>query len=450
MLASLLVAALGALSVALPGVEPGTALVYRGTLIAQKGDPVDSKKSFEVAWVIGRSDDAGAGLFWTLTEQGRGAWAWPDRVGRWELDGKGQGAGTGPALLYERSDGKSVIGLAAPVLSADGGPLQKDQAWQHERLDYQVVARQTLGERPVWRVEARNALGVRRTYWVDVDRPIVRSYRERVFIGQGLEFEMVVELADERRLDEGAATAAVGGFEKLLKLRDDLVYPGRAARIEWNDKQLDTLKAFVAELPAIKQVELLGPVAQAVDQDVKNQKGRAGAVASLREKAVGRAAGQWKLDAMRGAAFDSASLQGKVTVLHFWEYRDTPLEEPYGQVGFLDFLSRKRQAAGVQVLGVAVADAAAGDDPEAKKRALQSASRLKNFMNLSYSILVDDGSVLKQFGDPRTAGGKLPLFVVIGKDGKIAEFHAGLYEVQRDRGLEQLDKLVTQALESPE
>ena len=37
-------------------------------------------------------------------------------------------------------------------------------------------------------------------------------------------------------------------------------------------------------------------------------------------------------------------------------YRDTPLEEPYGQVGYLDFLLRKRSDKGVQVLGVLVDD----------------------------------------------------------------------------------------------
>ena len=28
-------------------------------------------------------------------------------------------------------------------------------------------------------------------------------------------------------------------------------------------------------------------------------------------------------------------------VLHFWDYRDKPLRQPYGQVGYLDFLRRK-------------------------------------------------------------------------------------------------------------
>ena len=41
-------------------------------------------------------------------------------------------------------------------------------------------------------------------------------------------------------------------------------------------------------------------------------------------------------------------------MLHFWEYRDQPLKEPYGQVGYLEFLFQKRKEEGVKVYGVAV------------------------------------------------------------------------------------------------
>ena len=69
-------------------------------------------------------------------------------------------------------------------------------------------------------------------------------------------------------------------------------------------------------------------------------------------------------------------------------------------------------------------------------------------MNLSYPILLDDGTLLKRLGDPRPAGSKLPLFVVVGKDGKIAEYHAGQYDVKANEGLAELDAAVSQALET--
>ncbi len=61
-------------------------------------------------------------------------------------------------------------------------------------------------------------------------------------------------------------------------------------------------------------------------------------------------------------------------------------------------------------------------------------------MNLTYPILQDEGKFLKQLGDPRTAEAKLPLFVLIGKNGQIADYHSGFYEVQRERGLVPLEE----------
>ena len=68
-------------------------------------------------------------------------------------------------------------------------------------------------------------------------------------------------------------------------------------------------------------------------------------------------------------------------------------------------------------------------------------------MKVSYPVLVDHEAYLrKKLGDPRAAGAKLPLFIVLDKQGKIIEYHAGFYDIDRDRGLEQLDRVVKEAL----
>ncbi|TWW09775.1 hypothetical protein E3A20_10930, partial [Planctomyces bekefii] len=36
------------------------------------------------------------------------------------------------------------------------------------------------------------------------------------------------------------------------------------------------------------------------------------------------------------------SLKGKTVILHFWDYKDSPLSEPYGQTGYLEFLNNRR------------------------------------------------------------------------------------------------------------
>jgi hypothetical protein len=73
--------------------------------------------------------------------------------------------------------------------------------------------------------------------------------------------------------------------------------------------------------------------------------------------------------------------------------------------------------------------------------------RLKSFMNLSYPIVLDGGSLIKRFGDPRLVGASLPLVVVVGPEGKIVHYHVGHYEVDRQDGLKQLDDVVHRALE---
>jgi hypothetical protein len=43
-------------------------------------------------------------------------------------------------------------------------------------------------------------------------------------------------------------------------------------------------------------------------------------------------------------------------------------------------------------------------------------------------------------------GGKLPLFVVVGKDGKVAEYRAGMYDVKANEGLVELDAVIAKLL----
>jgi hypothetical protein len=106
-------------------------------------------------------------------------------------------------------------------------------------------------------------------------------------------------------------------------------------------------------------------------------------------------------------------------------------------VAYLDFLHGKRRKLGVQIVGVAV-DERFGDAGRVPT-AIRDVNKFKGFMNLSYPIATDDGSLLAKFGDPRRVGAKLPLWVVITPDEKIAYYQAGLYKVNTDEGLKELD-----------
>jgi hypothetical protein len=90
------------------------------------------------------------------------------------------------------------------------------------------------------------------------------------------------------------------------------------------------------------------------------------------------------------------------------------------------------------VIGVAVNESFA--DGAKATGALRSVRKLREFMNLSYPIGTDDSTLLAKFGDPRKLGAKLPLWVVINPDGKIAHYHVGYYAIKPDEGLRPLDE----------
>jgi peroxiredoxin len=276
----------------------------------------------------------------------------------------------------------------------------------------------------------------------------VLRLRERVFIGQGEEFEVKLELTAEKQLDDAALAKAKLAFDELAALRQTLGHAPRTPRLVWNDEQIAALRE---KLPGVLELAAdtpLAEIAAIASGDTKDQKDRVSAIEALTKRIVGKPAPAFELPSLDGAAVKSEALRGKITVLHFWEYRDTPLEEPYGQIGYLDFMHRRRKADDVQVYGVAVDERHA--DESTRRTAAAGTRKLRSFMNLGYGVLLDDGRVLKSFGDPRVTGAKLPVCVVIDAAGNVAHYHVGFYDVDRDRGLKELDEAVTAAARKDE
>ena len=429
-------------------VESGTLLKYRGQIVAAEGDPVDSRKKIELAVLVSAVEDSGATLLWSVDEKGHGEWPWPERFGSVRVDGRWRAREASvPTVWYDRGSGKSVVPVTLPLLAA-AEPLAVGLTWVDDRLEYEVVEEARVAEQPAWRIVVRSPYGRKRTLLVDKASPLVLALSEVVFMGNGEQYDMTLELAERSTLPAESLDANVAAWSALAKLRDELGYVAGSGRADFSAAQLSAVQA---EIPAIERLAAEGPLAalvQAIAEDAKDQGGRNGALAALRKKYLGSETMPFSLKGLKGESLTHDGLKGKVTVLHFWPYLDTPLEEPYGQVGYLDFLHRKRKSEGVAVYGVAV-DLRLGDERE-RRAAMTSVKKLVAFMNLDYPVLLDDGTVLKRFGDPRRADADLPLFVVIGPDGKIAEYHVGYYEVSRDQGLEELNAVLTKLLRNRE
>ncbi len=424
----------------------GTQLTYQGTLVPVKDDGNPAVKKFTVSYVVLGGGDAGGELAWVLSEAGRDGWLWLDRFGRVTSGGAPAGESLGPALLYEREDGKSIVPLIGPVFTPGEAELASGTEWTAGNLDHRVTRAAAKTGRECWEIDVRSPYGHKRTLWVEQESGLVVSVRETVFMGQGQEHKLALDLTEAKTLDAAELEKTAAAVDSWTRLREQLGWQSRSLKTELNDQQIATLKTELPKLAATASAGAgpLAAIAEAASADAQGQKNRAGAIAALRERAIGRPLGEFRLAELSGKPVGPDELAGKVVVLHFWEYRDSPLEEPYGQTGYLDYLSRRRAAEGVSVYGVQIEEQLA--DEQLRRAATTSARKLKAFMNLSYPVLQGDGSLLARIGDPRQAGGKLPLFVVIGKDGKIAEYHAGLYEVQTNAGLAELNAAVGKAL----
>jgi hypothetical protein len=423
--------------------DVGTQLVFRGSVTPADSDGNTSGKSFDLTlWILSKSDTR-AELFWLLDERGRGAFPWPSRFGRLAVDARWRSAAEGPALLYDRGEGRSVVPVPLPFLLTDG-PLAAGVRWSEDKLEFHVDRASEFSGRPVWKVSARNPFGPKRQLLVDQSGPLVPRQTEKVVMGRGQEYEMQLDLVGSEQLSSPAWTAFVTAADKLTALAGKLNAPARSEEIALNGESLALL---ATELPALSQTvaatPLEGLVAE-VQRDLKLQTGRADAVTQLTARFEGQMVEDFSAKGFGADALTRDGLAGKVTVLHFWDYRDEPLEEPYGQVGYLDYLYHRRQADGLRLYGVAVDGRLA--DEATRGTSERSVRRLKSFMNLSYPILLDSGPLVKQFGDPRLVGAGLPLFVVIGPEGKIVHYKVGNYEVDRDQGLKQLDEIVGKAL----
>jgi peroxiredoxin len=424
--------------------DAGTQLNYRGGVEARAVDPGKGRKTFDLTLWILRKSDTGSEILWLVDERGRGEFPWSERFGRVTVDVRYRTAAAGPALLYDRGDGRSVVPIALPFLAGEG-PLSAGAAFADGKLEFQVDKATKVADKPAWLVSVRDAFGPKRVMSVEHQGPLVLAMTDRLTMGRGEEYQLQADLIGSGQLSAEELAKLAKASERLVALRGKLNLPAQSQEAEFKGEQLNLLGE---QLPGLVELAAGTPLARLVgmaERDYQLQSGRTGAVADLGTKFVGSSVEAFSAKGVGGESLALADLAGQVTVLHFWEYRDEPLKEPYGQVGYLDFMYHRRKAGGLQVYGVAVDGRLA--DEKTRGAAERSVKKLKAFMNLSYPVLLDSGALVKQFGDPRLIGASLPLFVVIGPDQKILHYHVGTYEVHQDQGLKELDQVVAKALE---
>lgn len=421
----------------------GTELRYTGALTQNsKGEDVEVK-SFDFYAVTVMAEDGTEQLAFHVEERGGGGWSWPEQFGLMSLSQNASARSRPIRILYARDDQQYPISLRSPLFEFRD-KLALQATWADGRSEYTVTRKRKVKDRDSLQVEVATNSGRNQSLVVETATGILVSLQERVVVGRGDEYQLKMELKSQSQLSPSDFIKQQAPLNSLLAVQTMLHRTGEQKTVELSG---DQLKLLQKELPRIvKEADgtTWTTVTTAIERDLQKQQKRIDGLADLQAKLVGQPAPDWKLKLTNGASVSSADTRQSVVVLHFWQYRGEPLVEPYGQIGYLDFLNSKRKKLGVRVIGVNVDERFA--NPQQSGAALRSMKSLMEFMKLDYDVATDDGSVLSEFGDPRRAGSTLPLWVVIGHDGKIVHCHSGFYDIKPDEGLRQLDDVVVEAV----
>ncbi|HUQ72272.1 MAG TPA: TlpA disulfide reductase family protein [Planctomycetaceae bacterium] len=417
----------------------GTELQYTGTVSQVVRDQPSVEKNFTIQAVI-TGDTAQPALLYLLEERGSGGWAWPERFGRIELPAKGD---AGLKVLHTFDGNPYPLPVHSPVFEfAD--KLAAGAEWTDGRDQYECVRSREVQGRTVWVVEVTLDRGRRQTLNVDAETSLLVSLEERLFLGRGDPFQMKLTLESRRTLSADELGKFTAPATALLALQRELNRPMQPRMVDLSAEQVQRSQEAIEKIRPQAVGTVWAKFLDGVDRDLANQTRRQAGVSGLEQKFVGQPATLSDLKLATGGPLPLSDLKGKTTVLHFWDYNGEKLIEPYGQVGYLDFLHNRRGKLGAKVVGVAV-DARLADAAQSNA-ATRGIRKLREFMNLGFPIATDDGTLLKQFGDPRALGAELPLWVVIGHDGKIAHYKVGYYAIKPDEGLRELDAAVVEAL----
>lgn len=416
----------------------GTELNYAGTVSQITSTGRNPLKSFTCTVLVVAGEAGQPALIYQVEERGGGGFAWPERFGRVTAPG------TQPIRVLQAFEGHDyALPLRHPVFEFIEH-LHPESQWNVGPHQYVCVRPVPSRGRECWLVEAALDRGRRQTLHIEQQTGLLVFLEERLFLGRGDPFTLTLQLDSTRTLEPAEMQRNLAAALLLLDLQRELDRGEEPRSSEFTMSQIAQVETALPRLKQAAADTSWVRLVETIERDLQQQKRRLEGLQGLSQKYLGQTISLHDLTLLTGQTWKASEAREHVLVLHFWDYAGDKLQEPYGQVGYLDFLHHRRHKLGVKIIGVAVDERL--KDPALRNTVLRSVRKLQEFMNLSYTIALDDGSLLKEFGDPRTLGASLPLWIVIGHDGKITHYHAGYYQIQPDEGLKPLDDAVVHAL----
>lgn len=435
--------ALPALLIAAVGLDPfgnaaGLELTYAGRITpVHVAEGNAAEKGFTVSWSLRDSEGGKADALFLLTED-TAAQPWPARFG---FCSPSQPEDKGPQIGYRFGDRDHTVPLPGTI-SRHADRLVAEREIIDGPVRYAVTGEKEVQGRDCLIVETSTNFGRETISTVDKATGLIMTWRQPVVLGRGDRFLLSLELTKSVSLDATGAEKHRAIADSLREIAKGIEQGERDAAADLPGESIELLSDRLKALTGLAKGTSFEPFAAAIVRNVDEQLTRADGIAGLSKKIIGTAAPALDLNGLDGKPIEKTLLEGKVVILHFWEYDRTTLEPPYGQVGYLDFLHRRRAEENVSVIGVATNPAFG--NAETRGKAIRSAQSLVEFMNLGYPVVADDGALLRRFGDPRPLGARLPLWVIIDADGVVRGFNSGLYDVQPNDGLKELDANVVE------
>ena len=434
-----------ALLAALPA-DSITEVQYVGQLKQVAGEGVGDLKSFELTCRL-LNTDGQPQMFWSVVETGAGEFAWPERFGLAKFEKNNQHAsGQLPRVLQTHNEVPSPVDLPPIVLPTDEAS-RIGMEWEHEKTRFVVESEQSVqvsddGKKVAcWVIEMTSHPARQTTLMVDKENLLLLTAEGRLFLGRGDRYQLQMERKSLRSVEGPLADQLTNAFDGLQELQTKLERRVNETTPDLHDNQIQLTTRLLPDLEKSVQKTSLQTLVAVIKKDVQAQTQRDRDLSNLAGKFLGESAPKFTLSDLTGKSVKLAADvdDDQVVVLHFWKYHDEKLTEPYGQVGYLDFLHGKRNKLGVKIYGVAVDERLGTGADHLAKRGVR---KLAEFMNLGYPILLDDGAVLRTYGNPLKNGGSLPLWVVIDPSGSVAHYKIGYYQIKPNRGLEELDAVV--------
>ena len=424
--------------------EEMTEIQYTGKLNHHKrGEEPTIVKEFSLLSIVEGQDDSINTLFWSVNDQA--GWPWSESFGWSATVGNPNQDVRDPGLLYDYDGQPWPIPLPPVYLPADHRTTGK--SWTVGRLKYEVQTdSKDFREQATITVLVTTNFGRAQQLRYDPKTGMLLHAQIKLFLGRGDEFSITLEQSEQNALSSSTREKVIAGLEHLKEMQKQLNRGKRMVRPELGAEQIAVVTSLLPKLDEVTENTPLQPLTIDIHRDLKTQQERQSGVEKLAAQLIGQQAPVLDLRLLNGEILDPETLNDKVIVLHFWKYQDDPLQEPYGQVGYLDFLNGKRGKLGVKFLGVAVNSEFA--DPKGGRQMVLAVKKLVSFMNIGYDIVRDNGSLLKKFGDPRQSGAKLPLWVVIGADHKIKHCKVGFYDVNPREGLKELDAAIIKEIKA--